>query len=415
MRILFLSGWYPYPPDNGSKIRILNIIKQLATDHEITLLSLAHRPPTDAEHDAMRAWCHEVRVAPHIAFEPHRLRALLGLISPRPRSFADTYSRPMADLVHAACAARRYDLVIASQIQMAPYALLVDGVPRLLEELELTTLHEQAGQGAWPRRMRYTLTWVKTARFARELLSEFSACTVVSSRERSLVARIAPDCARLAVVPNGVDLAAYAGDFGAPEPNTLIHTGALSYRANYDAVAYLLREIYPLIRRRAPVTLRITGATDGLDLDALSPRDGAIFTGYLPDIRPAIARSWVSLVPLRIGGGTRLKILEAMALGTPVVATSKGAEGLDVTDGENILLADTPACFANAVLGLLGDPTLRARLAARGRRLVSECYGWDHIGAGLRDVVRLAAGVTSALKDARSAPNDARIASKDAP
>lgn len=396
MRVLFLSGWFPYPPDNGSRIRILNVLRQLADDgHRIALLSFARRPPSAEALAAVSALCRDVQVVPYVAFRPTRLRALLGLLSPRPRSFADTFSRPMADLVRDASAGRGCDLVIASQIQMAPYALLVQGVPRVLEELELATICEQAAQGGGARRLRYGLTWLKTAHFVRSVVNRFDACTVVSPQERALLMRIAPEYHRVHIVPNAVDLATYAGDYGLPEPNTLIHTGALSYRANYDAVAYLLREVYPLIRRRRPKTvLRITGSTDGLDLSALLTPPGATFTGYLPDIRPALAQSWVSLVPLRIGGGTRLKILEAMALGTPVVSTAKGAEGLDVRHGEEILIGDTPAHLADAAVSVLEDPCLRARLAAGGRSLVEERYGWHRIGQDLRRLVREIAGVT---------------------
>ncbi len=396
MRVLFLSGWFPYPADNGSRIRILNILRQLADDgHRISLLSFARRPPAEDALAAVRRLCSDVQVAPHVEFHPGRLRALLGLFATRPRSFTDTYSRPMANLVRAACAAQRYDVVIASTVQMAPYALLVEGAPRLLEEVELATLREQAARGHWARRIRYGLTWRKTARFVRRMVERFDACTVASAQERAILTGVAPDYHRVAIVPNGVDLDAYAGDLGAPEPNTLIHTGALSYRANYDAVAYFLGEVYPLIRQRRPAAmLRITGSTGGLNLRGLPASPGAVYTGYLPDIRPALAQSWVSVVPLRIGGGTRLKILEAMALGTPVVSTSKGAEGLDVRPGENILIGDTPASFASAVLGVLEDPSLRARLAAGGRSLVGERYGWQRIGEGFRALVREIAGAT---------------------
>jgi glycosyltransferase involved in cell wall biosynthesis len=122
---------------------------------------------------------------------------------------------------------------------------------------------------------------------------------------------------------------------------------------------------------------------DGVPVDRLPANDGLVLTGYLDDVRPTVARSWACVVPLRVGGGTRLKVLEAMALGTPVVSTSKGAEGLEVTSGEDILIADEPADFADATLRLLDDPALRAELAANGRRLVRGRYGWDQIGEEL--------------------------------
>jgi len=193
-----------------------------------------------------------------------------------------------------------------------------------------------------------------------------------------------PGYAALEVVPNGVDIESYTGDFGSPVPDTLTFTGVLTYFANFDAIGFFLEEIWPRVRASRPgAKLWITGRTEGVPLERLSLDEGVNFTGYLDDIRPHVARSQVCIVPLRVGGGTRLKILEAMALGTPVVSTSKGAEGLDVTAGQDILIADEPQAFANAVLRLLDDADLRARLSENGRRLVSERYDWREIGTRL--------------------------------
>jgi len=203
------------------------------------------------------------------------------------------------------------------------------------------------------------------------------------------VLSIAPHCQYVVVVPNGVDLDRYKDDSGASEPGTLIFPGALTYSANFDAMAFFLHQIFPLVKARWPeVVLRITGKTNGVPVDRLPLDERVILTGYLDDVRPTVAQSWVCVVPLRVGGGTRLKILEAMALGTPVVSTSKGAEGLEVTQDEDILIADTPAEFADAVLRLLNDRALRARLAANGRRLVESRYGWKVIGEKLDQLLR---------------------------
>ena len=173
----------------------------------------------------------------------------------------------------------------------------------------------------------------------------------------------------------------YSGNHGEAIADTLIYSGALTYHANFDAVNYFLHDIFPLIQKECPdARLYITGSLEGVPLDQLPENDAVAFTGYLDDIRPAIARSWISIVPLRVGGGTRLKILEAMALGTPVVATSKGAEGLELIPDHDIVLADTPATFAESVLSLLNDPARRLQLSAHGRRIVSTKYTWQKIG-----------------------------------
>ncbi|MFW6116436.1 MAG: glycosyltransferase family 4 protein, partial [bacterium] len=193
----------------------------------------------------------------------------------------------------------------------------------------------------------------------------------------------------LVLVPNGVDLETNSGDFGAPEPDTLIYPGALTYSANFDAMEFFLQDVFPLVKSQRPnAKLRITGRYDGAPTERLPLGDGVELTGYLDDIRPTVGQTWACVVPLRTGGGTRLKILEAMALGTPVVSTAKGAEGLRVSPGEDILIANEPAEFAAHVLRLLDDEALREKLVANGRNLVEARYRWDRIGERLERFLR---------------------------
>jgi sugar transferase (PEP-CTERM/EpsH1 system associated) len=391
MKILFLSSWFPYPPDNGSRIRIFNLIKQLSEEHAITLLSFARDGKvTEDRLKAMRHYCSTVQAIPLAPFRPSSFHSILGLFSSRPRSFVDTYSRPMQRAVEQARKEEDFSVVIASEMATAPYAVTLEDLPRILEELQLATFWEQyTSQSCVGRRLRYGLMWWKTRRFTAHLLRQFDGCTVASQQERANVLSIAPNCQHVVVVPNGVDLDRYKGHFGAPEPGTLVFPGALTYGANFDAMAFFLHKVFPLVKARRPeVTLRITGKTDGVPVDRLPLDESVILTGYLDDVRPAVAQSWACVVPLRVGGGTRLKILEAMALGTPVVSSSKGAEGLEATRDEDILIADTPAEFADAVLRLLSDGALRARLAVNGRRLVESRYGWRVIGGRLDQLLR---------------------------
>ncbi len=379
MNILFISRWYPYPPDNGSKIRVFNLLKQLSRGHDITLLSFAQGPISRERLTEMEYYCRSVRTVPYKEFSPTRLKALLGLFSTRPRSFVDTFSRDMQAVVKDQNANNLFDVVVASEMDSVPYALLTNHTPRVFEDIELSAIYEQfASQRSFVSKARYGLTWCKLSWFIARMLPKFEGCTVVSEKDRELVMRIKPGHEVLAVVPNGIDLEANTGEFGAPRPDTLIYSGALTYSANFDAMEFFLRDIFPLVKAQHPnVSLRITGDYDGVPVERLPLGNGAELTGYLDDIRPAVAQSWGCVVPLRVGAGTRVKILEAMALGTPVISTSKGAEGLEVIHEQNILIADNPDDFAQAVLRLLNDEKLRAKLSANGRQLVKERYSWD--------------------------------------
>jgi glycosyltransferase involved in cell wall biosynthesis len=261
----------------------------------------------------------------------------------------------------------------------------IDSIPRVVEDLELSMIWNKVrAQRTWLGRARHGLTWWKLRHYAASLLSQIEGCTVCSEQERSLLQSIAPDFESLSVIPNGLDTELYDEEWGSRVPDTLIYPGALTYQANFDAMAFFLKDVFPLIRAQAPgVTLRITGRTDGVPTHRLPIDDGVILTGYLADVRPTIAQSAVCVVPLLSGGGTRLKILEAMALGTPVVSTLQGAEGLRVTPGQDILIADDPGTFAHQVLRLLASPELQSRLARAGRRLVRENYDWAGIGSRL--------------------------------
>lgn len=386
VHILFLSRWFPYPADNGSKIRILGLLEHLAQRHRVSLLSFV--PPDEPAHAgrmaALREYCDRIEVVPYRDFRASSPRALTGLLSRRPRFLVDTYHPEMADLVSRTLRQNTYDLVVASQLDMAPYAVAHPRLPAILDELELAPFRAPRRSDSLRGRWRASLTWLKLSGYLRQILPRFSACTVASEMERDYLGEITPQLSNVHVLPNAIDLSRYMLPYDPPEPKTLVYSGALTYAANYDAVVHFAQDILPIIRQADPqVRLRVTGAHTGVDLGPISQHPGIELTGYVEDVRPVVAQSWAAVVPLRQGGGTRLKILEAMALGTPVVATPKGAEGLQVTDGQDILLASRPDAFAASVIQLLQSPALRSRLAAGGRSLVAAKYDARNIGERL--------------------------------
>lgn len=384
MRIIFVSWWWPYPTDNGSKIRIYNLLRQLAVTHEVTLLSFAEANEATPEQVAhLRSFCREVVSVDKPLYQPTSVQATLGYFSRWPRSLMDTYSEPMAQ--HVQQAAENADMIIASQMQTLRYLDSAPQLPAILEEIELTGFFENVEQASRSSaRLRRQLTLVKMAHILRKLMQRGVAITVVSEKEREYLRRFAPLGARIEVIPNGVDTQAIRPDDTAPTPNTLIYPGAVTYSANYNAVAYFIREVLPLIRERVPnVCFSVTGSTGKVDVSDLAAQPGVIFTGYLPEVVPLIRSTWATVVPLLDGGGTRLKVLESMALGTPVISTHKGAEGLNVHPGEDILLADKPQEMADAICAVLGAESLRARLSRGARARVENEYDWTIIGRRL--------------------------------
>lgn len=376
MQVLYLARWFPFPADNGAKIRTLALLRALAERHSVELLAFADQPPSPAALADARSVCAAVTVIPYTPFAPHSWRARLAFLSPQPRSVVSTHNPAFAAAVAEAVARRLPQVVIAGEIDMVPYARQVQGIPRILEELELGLRLAPALNN--DPDLRRSLSLWKQSRYVRSLLPHFAACTVVSSGEETLLRALAPGYrGRVVVVPNGVTLGPPSAG-GPPVPDRLLFSGAVTYDANLDAVRYFADAILPLIKAERPrVSLRVTGRTEGVDLGDLAQK--VEFTGYLDALEPLLRASWAVVVPMRLGGGTRLKILEALAAGTPVVSTPKGAEGLELTPERDLLIAAEPAAFAAATVRLLSSPDLRATLAANGRAAV-ERYDWAQIG-----------------------------------
>lgn len=377
MRILFLSAWFPYPPNNGSKIRIYNLLRGLAQHHDVTLLTLTDEP-INAVPPELATICRDVQWVDKRTYNATSPRAVVGLFSPTPRSIVDTFIPAIHDRIHHELAARHYDIIIASEWATAAYLADHHGMPAIFEDIEVGIFDTKRSAASSPlRRLRHELTWLKLQRYLQHLLPRFAACTVVSKAEESLLQRMVPNYQSIAVIPNGVSLADYQPFISEPRPNSLIYTGSFRYFANHDAMQWFLREIFPRIRSRVPQAhLTITGDHANLPLPA---SDNLTLTGFVDDVRPLVGSTWASLAPIRLGGGTRLKILEAMALRSPVIATSKGAEGLDVRNSEHLLLADTPESFADAVIRLLTSPQLRHDLTERAYHLMEQKYDWNVI------------------------------------
>ena len=377
MKILFLSRWFPFPTNNGSKLRIYNLLRGLGQLHDVTLLSFADQPNVNPEAPEVRSICREVHTVPWREFDPHSWRSRLAFFSLKPRSVVDTFSPQMAQTITRLLSEQKFDLVIASQLPMAAYYPYFGDTPALFEEVELGLSYGDAhdATGGWKKRLRHTLTWFKLRRYFSQLLGVFRACTVVSDKERQLLGRLFPENRReIVVIPNCVNVKDYENIRAERQPDQLVFTGSFRYHTNYEAMVWFVRDVFPLILEKAPQTqLVITGDHAGL---SLPPSPNVTLAGYVDDIGALIASSTVSLAPLWSGGGTRLKILEAMAIGTPVVATSKGAEGLDGISGEHLFIADEPRQFAEDVLRLLGENGLRTRISSTARSFVGEKYDW---------------------------------------
>ena len=319
--------------------------------------------------------CDRIFTIPKREYNAASSRAIIGLFNRKPRVLVDRYTPEMNERIQDEIAHGNHDLIIASQIYMAAYLDKPRNIPAIFEEVEIGVFEDAvASSTSLPSKFRHRLTLTKMEAYYRNLFRHFSACTVVSNNEKKMLNGMVPGYNPIEVIPNGVDLDFYREFHTKPNRDQLIFTGSFTYRPNYEAMDWFVKSVFPKIRSQVPeVQLIITGDSSNRQLP---DTNNVRLTGYVDDIRPLIASSWISLVPIFTGGGTRLKILEAFALRTPVIATSKGAEGLDVRNNVHLLIADSPDEFAEQTLRLLRDEELRELLVSNAYQLIEEEYDW---------------------------------------
>jgi glycosyltransferase involved in cell wall biosynthesis len=387
MKLLMVTHHLPRP-SWGAGARNLALLRALAQRHDVALLALVDADnPTASDARHLESFVSAVRLVPLPPARNKRLRQASALLTGRSYLLV-THTRPEAqaalddELAHA-----RYDAVLFESVIVAGYRL-PPGVRRIIDQhnIEFEVLLRAYQQDRAPLRRAYD--WLEYRQLKPRELARCRAADLVlvtSARERALLERWAPGC-RVRVVHNGVDLPpATPGDAATQEvPNRLVFTGTFTYYPNTQAVEYFAERCWHAIRRQVPsATWEIVGRDPPPEVVRLGALPGVRVTGTVPSVAPHLAAAAVAVVPLLAGGGTRLKILDALVAGKAVVSTSLGCEGLDVEPGRHLLVADDPAAFADAVVALLGDPARRAALGAAGRALVEERYQWDDSGAAL--------------------------------
>jgi sugar transferase (PEP-CTERM/EpsH1 system associated) len=390
VRILTIVERLPFPPQSGTPIRMYNLLRRAARAHEIWLLSFTRPGDQAADVAALREFCREVHTVPA---RPSRatdqpltfLRYLLRGIPPDLRLY---HSEALVERIRAVTARVPFDAVEIVDSYMARY---LETLPQPLRARSLLTFIDVVSQRyerLWRleprrgRRLRLRL-YARTMRgWEPRYAAGFARCLTMSETDRDQLLAANPRL-RVRVVPNGVDAKAYRPLPPPGGPPALLFVGNMDAWPNVDAVEFFSRQVLPALRAAIPgLTLWIVGRDPRPEVRRLAG-DGVRVTGAVDDVRPYYRRSRVAIVPLRAGGGTRLKILEAMALGRPVVATSIGCEGLAVVDGRHLVVRDTVAGLTDGTRRLFTHDAEWQRLVEAGRDLVTERYDWDVIARQL--------------------------------
>ncbi len=393
MDILLLTPQLPYPPRQGTTMRNFGLIHYLAQRHRLDLITFLAPGETLAADNPLHALCHHIVALP----QPQRtLAARLRdtLTSPYPDMALRLEDPAMHQAVQRALAAHPYDILQIEGIELAQYARHAPRSARVIfDDHNCEYLLQQRAALAdlrTPRRWHaaaYSLVQSqKLRRYETAACRAADAVIAVSEPDRAALTRIAPG-APIQVIPNAIDLESYAQTRHAPAPDapfTLLFTGKMDYRPNVDAMIWLGREVLPHLLAHTPdLRCQIVGLNPHPRLDTLRAMPQVEITGGVPDVRPYLAAAHAYVIPMRVGGGTRFKALEAMACAKPIVSTSLGVEGISVQSGQELLMADTPDQFVKAIQTLIQDHAqggaLAARLGAAAQRFVAAHYTWDKI------------------------------------
>ena len=378
MKILFLCHRFPYPPDHGARIRAFHFIHHLSQTNSVTVATLAHTQQELIQGQGLKEYCNRV-ICETIPTRVRWGRALGALCSSTPSSVAYFQSVSLQRQIDDLRASEKFDAIIVFCAFMAQYVLAWRGGYRILDygDIDSAKWRDYSRYKAIPLSSAYAWEAAKLRNYERRIARHFHHCTVISRGELEEFQRFGVDVP-CTIVPNGVDMDYFS--YNAASPNgvsTIVFLGRMDYFPNIDGIRRFVSDVFPLVRRKLPTaTLKIIGSNPTKSVRDLAKVTNVSVTGYVPDVRLHLKDAAVSIAPLRIARGMQNKILEALAMGIPTVATPEAAKGVECVPGKHLLVAGCPKTFAEMIIRLIEDGTLRRNLAEAGRRQIERVYTW---------------------------------------
>jgi len=379
LKILYLCHRFPFPPKRGGKIRPFNMIKHLAATHDVTVASLARSPAEAEEGEGIAPYCSRYVMA-QVRRPVQVARMLTRLPTPTPSSMGFFYSPTLARRVRELLAAQRYDLIFVHCSSVAQYVAEVRGTPKILDfgDIDSQKWLEYARYKVFPLSAGYWLEGKKLEREEARLSQQFDLCTATTRAEWETLSRFCNGVAN-DWFPNGVDSTYFAPVEEPYDRNEICFVGRMDYYPNQQCMFDFCANTLPRLKQERPnLKLTIVGADPSAAVQRLGQLPGVTVTGSVPDVRPFVRRSALMIAPLNIARGTQNKILEAMAMGVPVVTSRIAAGGVDAVAQEHFLVAETPEEYSAAVLRIIDDPAERSRLAQAARDRILRHHAWSH-------------------------------------
>ena len=379
MKILFVCHRLPFPPNRGGKIRPFNMIRHLGETGTVTVASLAESHYELREGKGLRDYCSEVMVE-MVPKSVRWFRAWKALFTSWPSSVAYFFSPELHRRIQYTLQKSQFDAVFVHCAFMAQYVLDTAVPLRILDygDLDSAKWSEYSGSRAFPLSLGYRLEAKKMQSYEKRVAGHFDRCTVTTPGELQAFAKLDAGVP-CSVIPNGVDTEYFRSKSPTRDPHVIAFVGRMDYFPNIDGALYFAKRVFPIIRRSMPdVQLRIVGSNPARAVQELATISGITVTGHVPDVRPYLDDAAVAVAPLRLARGTQNKILEALAMGVPVVATPQAAKGVNVTPGRDLLIAEDEASFAEQVVSLMENDSLRKGISEAGHGKVMETHRWSY-------------------------------------
>ncbi len=378
MNILYVCHRFPFPPKRGGKIRPFNMIRHLsASGHRVTVCSLVRSDAEALEGQGIAAHCAAFEAG--AVREPLQMARMVARLPLRtPSSMGYFYSPQLAARIRQLLAEQTWDLIFVHCSSVAQYVEHVTGIPKILDfgDMDSQKWLEYAHYKPWPLCWGYTLEGHKMQWAEKRLARKFDLCTATTRAERDTLDSYATG-ALTDWFANGVDAEFFSPGDAPHEPQTISFIGRMDYYPNQECMRRFCRDVWPLLRAQRPaMQLLIIGAEPSPEMQKLAELPGVTVTGSVPDVRPFVRRSALMVAPLAIARGTQNKILEAMAMGVPVVTSSVAAGGVDALAETHLLVADSAADITKAILRITDNPAERQRLAQAGRQRMLSHHAW---------------------------------------
>ena len=378
MKILYVCHRFPFPPKRGGKIRPFNMIRHLSGSHDVTVASLARSEAEAKEGEGLAAFCSGYEMATIVpALQIARMVARLPTSIPSSMGFF--YSGKLANKIDRLLRSNSYDLIFVHCSSVAQYVSGVRGIPKILDfgDMDSQKWLDYGRFKPFPLSLGYRLEGLKLMREEKRLAARFDLCTATTRAEWETLngyqCGVDTDW-----FPNGVDGEYFAPSLEQYDSRTISFVGRMDYYPNQECMYDFCANVLPLLRqRRSQIKLKIIGADPSPAVRRLGELPGVTVTGSVPDVRPYVRGSALMVAPLNIARGTQNKILEAMAMGVPVVTSALGAGGVDAVVGEHLLVAGSPAEYAETILRILDAPPERQRLAHAGRQRMLTHHNWE--------------------------------------